>query len=258
MTSLAQILENFDPRSEFIPPPNWRQGRTVYGGLTAALALQAARLDASDDLPSLKSAQISFVGPASDALRFRTQTLRQGKSATSISVDCLAGPEVALRAVFFFANPRSSRIQHEFAKRPAVGRPDDYPRHVGEREAPASLSNFDLRFAGGSRPVTGSDHPEFVAWGRNLDASGVAPAIALVALADSLPPAAVASFTEFAPISSMVWTMNFPQPASPGEWFLLRSASQRAAHGYSFQTMEIWNEEGTLVQVGSQTVAIFA
>jgi acyl-CoA thioesterase len=43
-----------------------------------------------------------------------------------------------------------------------------------------------------------------------------------------------------------------------GEWFLLRSASQRSGDGYSFQTMEIWNEQGKLILSGSQTVAIFA
>lgn len=257
MTSLTQIIEGFNPSSEFNTPPNWFQGRTIYGGLSVALALQAALRDAPPDLPPLKSAQILFVGPASKSLTFKTLVLRQGKSATFISVDCMAGAAVAMRVMFIFADPRPSKIQHDFYQFPSVAGPENYQRLGTVSQAPASLSNFELRFAGRSLPVSGSDHPELIAWVRHVDASGVDPAVALMALGDSLPLAAMACFTEFAPISSMTWTLDLPQPVIAGEWFLLRSASQRAHDGYSFQTMEIWSEKGKLVLSGSQTVALF-
>ncbi|TXT38020.1 MAG: hypothetical protein FD135_3184 [Comamonadaceae bacterium] len=257
MTSLTQIIEDFNPSSAFDTPANWLQGRTIYGGLSAALALHAALRDAPPGLPPLKSAQIMFVGPASNALSFKTTVLRQGKSATCISVDCMAGAEVALRVMFIFAAPRPSKIQHDFHPFPAVSGPENYQSLGVVSQAPASLSNFELRFAGKSLPVTGSDHPELMAWVRHVDAVGVDPTVALLALGDSLPLAVMASFTEFAPISSMTWTLDMAQPLSAGEWFLLRSASQRAGEGYSFQTMEIWNEQGKLVLSGSQTVAFF-
>lgn len=257
MTSLAQIIEDFNPSSDFNTPSNWLQGRTIYGGLSAALALQAALRDAPPDLPPLKSAQILFVGPASTSLTFKTLVLRQGKSATCISVDCMAGADVAMRVMFIFADPRPSKIQHDFYQFPAVNGPESYQRLGVVSQAPASLSNFELRFAGKSLPVTGSDHPELMAWVRHIDAAGVDPAVALLALGDSLPLAVMACFTEFAPISSMTWTLDIAQPVTVGEWFLLRSASQRSGDGYSFQTMEIWNEQGKLLLSGSQTVAIF-
>jgi acyl-CoA thioesterase len=106
-------------------------------------------------------------------------------------------------------------------------------------------------------PVSGAAHPELMAWVRHVDAGGVDPTVALLALGDSLPLAVMASFTEFAPISSMTWTLDMAAPVSAGEWFLLRSTSQRASHGYSYQTMEIWSEQGQLVLSGSQTVTIF-
>lgn len=257
MTSLTQIIEDFTPSSEFNTPYNWLQGRTIYGGLSAALALQAALRDGPPGLPPLKSAQIAFVGPAATSLTFKTAVLRQGKSATCISVDCMAGADVALRAVFIFADPRPSKIQHDFYQFPAVSGPENYQRLAVVNQAPASLRNFELRFASKSLPVTGSDHPEMIAWVRHLGASGVDPAVALLALSDSLPLAVMACFTEFAPISSMAWTLDIAQPVVDGEWFLLRSASQRAGDGYSFQTMEVWSEQGGLVLSGSQTVAFF-
>jgi len=257
MTSLAQIIENFNPSCEFNTPANWLQGRTIYGGLSVALALQAALRDAPPGLPPLKSAQILFAGPASASLTFKTFVLRQGKSATCISVDCMAGTEVALRVMFIFANPRPSKIQHDFCQFPSVSGPESYQRLDVVSQAPAFLVNFELRFAGKSLPVSGADHPEMMAWVRHVDAVGVDPTVALLALGDSLPPAVMACFTEFAPVSSMNWTLDIAQPAVAGEWLLLRSSSQRSGDGYSFQTMEIWNEQGKLVLSGSQTVAIF-
>ena len=257
MASLTKIISDFALSAEFNTPENWLQGRTIYGGLSVALALQAALRDAPPDLPPLKSAQILFIGPASESLRFKTQTLRQGKSTTYISVDCLTKTDVSMRLAFIFANPRPSKIEHVFSRAPTVGLPDDYKSIGKVTLAPASLSNFDVRFAGQSLPVSGSDHPELIAWVRHIAASGVDPAVALIALGDSLPLAAMACFTEFAPISSMSWSLDLPEPAIPGEWFLLRSASQQAKNGYSFQTMNIWNEAGKLVLSGSQTVAIF-
>lgn len=258
MTSLAEVLETFNPSSAFDTPANWLQGRTIYGGLSVALALQAALRDAPAGLPPLKSAQILFVGPASASLTFKTFVLRQGKSATCVSVDCMAGTEVALRVMFIFADSRPSRIRHDFYQFPAVSGPHSYQSLGVVSQAPASLHNFELRFAGKSLPVTGSDHPELMAWVRHVDAVGVDPTVALLAMGDSLPLAVMACFTEFAPISSMTWTLDMAEPVVAGEWFLLRSASQRSADGYSFQTMEILNERGMLVLSGSQTVALFA
>jgi acyl-CoA thioesterase len=258
MTSLSELVSEFDASSEFSAPPNWLQGRTVFGGLSAALALQAAIQSTDFVLPPLKCAQISFVGPAKAALKYVVQPLRQGKSATSIGVDCLVDGEVVLRAVFFFASERESRIAHDFSQLPPVGAPDEHSVRLGGEGAPAALSNFELRHAAGSLPISGAKVPELAAWVRHRGAHGVSPSVAMLALADSLPVGAVTSFVERAPFSTMTWTLDFPKPAAVGEWFLLRSFSQQAGGGYSFQTMQVWDELGELAISGCQTVALFA
>ena len=55
----------------------------------------------------------------------------------------------------------------------------------------------------------------------------------------------------------MTWSLDLPRPAAPGTWFLQRVRSLAAASGYSFQLMEIWDEQRNLVLVSTQTVAIF-
>jgi len=257
MTSLRQIIENFSPSEGFNTPPNWYQGRTIYGGLSVALALQSALQDAPSDLPPLKSAQILFVGPGIDGLRFKVQTLRQGKSSTMIAVDGMVDDQLMLRVAFLFAHPRASIVQHDLTSCPVVQRPAFCISLHEVGPTPVHLGNFEVRMAGPHLPVSGGTHPELLAWIRHKDARGVDPAVALLALGDSLPPGAMACFKAFAPISSMNWNLDLAAPASLGDWFLLRSISQRGRDGYSFQTMDMWNEHGDLVLSGNQTVAIF-
>ena len=62
-------------------PESWSQGRTLYGGITAALCHEAA-LRMGDAPPPLRSAQLAFIGPAGGTLRLGPQLLRQGRSIT--------------------------------------------------------------------------------------------------------------------------------------------------------------------------------
>jgi acyl-CoA thioesterase len=257
MTSLREISQGFDPALEFAAPPEWLQGRTVYGGLSAALALQSAVRTIQGDLPPLRMAMVSFVGPATGGLRFRTQLLRRGKSTTSIAVDGIVGDDICVRAEFLFAAARPSAVRHDFLPCPSVDGPEScVPLHA--HNAPASLGNFELRPATTILPLSGATDPVLTAWARHGDASDVDPAVALIALADALPPAALATVRQMVPFSSMAWTLDFPQEVRSGNtWHLMRSTSLRAGDGYSYQSMEIWDEAGRLVLTGSQSVAIF-
>ena len=258
MTSFAQVLAQFDPDAPFVAPSNWAQGRTIFGGLSAALSLQAVLHQQPLGFPPFKSAQVSFIGPVNQGQTFDVGVLRQGRSVTSVSVDCLSGDDLALRTTLLFARPRESRIIHDAWGRPLVDGPSRYATlPLDNRVAPACAYNFEMRPAGGSLPVSGADNPELLMWVRHLDAQGVDPAGALIALADSLPPAAMTCFTEPAAISSASWMIDLPQPATAGEWFLINSFSLQALEGYSLQDMEIWDESGRRVLWARQTVAIF-
>ena len=160
----------------------------MFGGLSAALSLQTVLLEAWPDLPPFKSAQVSFIGPVTHAQTFNSSVLRQGRSVISVAVDCLSGDELALRTTLSFAQPRASRIVHDSWCRPPVGSPSEYRTlELDRKVAPACAYNFEMRSAGGSLPVSGAENPELLMWVRHLDAQGVDPAVALIALADSLP-----------------------------------------------------------------------
>ena len=63
LASLAQDGDQFHVE----PSEDWRQGRTLFGGLSACLAVRSAQR-AFPQLPPLRSAQFAFIGPVTGAL----------------------------------------------------------------------------------------------------------------------------------------------------------------------------------------------
>jgi hypothetical protein len=76
------------------------QGRTTYGGLSAALCLQRALLD-NPDLPAIRSTQINFIGPVGGKVQMQSKILRQGKPVYYIEVLIFGEKGLATHAVFW-------------------------------------------------------------------------------------------------------------------------------------------------------------
>jgi Acyl-CoA thioesterase len=260
MPSLSQLLSSFDPATGLELPASWQQGRTAYGGISTALAVAAAGAASEAPLPPLRSAQVSFIGPANGRLVFRPQLLRAGSSVVSMAVDVHAGAGLALRLALVFAQARDSSVAHSCAERPVVAPWSACPEFDMTRApfAPAFTRHFQIRPAGGAMPLSGAEHPELMIWVRHRDAAGVDPLLALVAMGDALPPAVFTALRAPAPASSINWSFDVLDPTPRGDWFLLRSTSEHARDGYSAQAMQVWDENGGLVMLGRQSVAVFA
>jgi acyl-CoA thioesterase len=252
---LAGVVDDGDGGYGAEPPDDWRQGRTLYGGLTAALCAQAAQLAVQSPAP-LRCLQVAFVAPAAGRVRAVPSLLRQGRSAAFVGVDAWADAAICARATLTYGFARESESAHDHAPAPPVAAPDRCPPALRDAEAPAFIGHFDVRHAGGERPFSGG-HPEFTMWARHRDSSGVEPAIALIAIADVLPPAAAVASPTRRPISSVTWSIDLVAPIPPTEWYLLRSASQFSADGYSLQTMGCWDVNGRCLALGRQLVAVF-
>ncbi|MBX3431356.1 MAG: thioesterase family protein [Hyphomonadaceae bacterium] len=264
MSSLRAVLDTLVPDGNVFAveaPVEWSQGRTLYGGITAALAYEAVRRS-HDALPPLRSAQFTFVGPASGRLRFTTALLRRGRSSTLIAADCLSEEGIAAKAVFAFGAARESKVEHNLLPMPNVQAPDACAsfRKEGAAARPGFWNNFETRLGAGGRLIDETaDKPEFAVWTRFLDSGGADPTTALLALADCLPPAAMVVFPAPAPISTITWTVDVAHvPQSLDGWHLLWSESEQAGEGYSLQNMAMWSERGELIATGRQTIAIFA
>ncbi len=264
MSSLRAAVETLTPEgADFVydAPEDWSQGRTLYGGMTAALAFEVVKRT-HGDLSPLRSAQLTFIGPATGHLHFTSTLLRRGRSSALIAAECFSEEGPAARAVFVFGAARESKVAHDFSAKPDVAAAEACPpfRKEGGATRPGFWNNFETRLGAGSRLIEpDAVRPEFAVWTRFLDTGGADPTTATLALADCLPPAAMVHFPQPAPISTMTWTIDIAQtPRSVDGWHLLWSASEHAAEGYSLQNMAMWSPSGDLIALGRQTVAIFA
>lgn len=264
MSSLRAVIDTLVPDGDSLvveAPVEWSQGRTLYGGITAAFAYEAVRRT-HEALPPLRSAQFTFVGPASGKLRFKSELLRRGRSTALIAAECVNDEGVVARAVFAFGATRESKVAHDLVPMPSVPKPDDCAsfRKEGAAARPGFWNNFETRLASGGRLVDPTaERPEFAVWTRYLDVDGADPVTAMLALADCLPPAAMVVFPAPAPISTITWTVDIAHtPQSFDGWHLLWSKSEQAGEGYSLQNMAMWTEAGELIALGRQAIAIFA
>lgn len=239
-------------------PDTWRQGRTLYGGMAAALCFEAATRTIPD-LPPLRSAQVAFAGPATGEVAVRAQLLRRGKSSAFVGCALSGADGPATTATFCFAADRSSAYTHEPRSMPEVQGAQDCPSLFGGFPGPDFAQHFEMRLAGGSRPMSGGA-PELLAWVRFRQTEQPRGVAALIALGDALPPAAMGLFTAPAMISSMTWSFEVLDPGAAeagADWWLMEAAAEHVAHGYSSQRMRIWTQEGLLVVTGRQLIAQF-
>ncbi|MEJ6009310.1 thioesterase family protein [Novosphingobium aquae] len=239
-------------------PEGWLQGRTAYGGFSAALALAAAMRMGGEGLPPLRSASVSFVGPASGEAEVRARVLRKGKNATWISAEITCGGACTLNATFVFMGPVNSAV-HLNRQVPPAGLlvPEEGREFEPHPHMPVFLRcNFEVRFA---LPKAEGKSAEICWWVRLKDRAALDPMVEVLLVADALPPGILPLLTPATPVSSMTWIANLltPAPITRDGWWLLRSSADYSERGCSSQHMGLWNADGEPVVSGMQSVAVF-
>ena len=239
-------------------PESWHQGRTAYGGFSAALCLAAAMRAGGEGLPPLRSATFSMIAPVNGRVAVTAEVLRRGRNASWVEARIEAGGGTAFSASLVFMGPVECRLHRNDRPVPAGLVPAAEARGVTyTAHTPAFLrENFESRHA---LTPSGAAGPEMCRWVRLNDAAGLEAMLALVLLADALPPGVMPLLSPGVPVSTMHWQINLltPAPVTRDGWYLLRSVGDYAEQGCSSQRMEIWNTDGAPVLAGMQSVALF-
>ncbi|MBS0253768.1 MAG: thioesterase family protein [Proteobacteria bacterium] len=237
---------------------DWAQGRTTYGGCSAALALAAAQRVGGADLPPLRSATVSFVGPLAGAVEARARVLRQGRNATWIGAEITGEGGVGLTASFVFMGAAGSTLELAGCAAPGDLVPFDQARDIpADAPIPTFLrANFAVRFA---RPPAPAPEAELCRWVRLEQGEGLDPMVEALLVGDAMPPAVLPLMQRGARVSSMTWQINLltARPATRDHWWLLRSEGDYASGGCSSQRMGLWNADGVPVATGMQSIAVF-
>ncbi|KAF7764532.1 hypothetical protein PCIT_b0557 [Pseudoalteromonas citrea] len=247
---------------EFSFPQNWCQGRTAFGGLSAAIMLQNMKHQLADER-RLLSMSINFVGPlfADQAFVLETQILRSGKNATQMLCTIKQDTQVCLIAQACFAKERASKVNvpvtHRHNLQPAnSARVLPYQEHV----MPAFFQHVDLNLQIGDMPFSGSSNSSLGGWMRFKE-TPLDPLneLHLLALADAWPPTLLQMANGPSPASSMSWYIEFVQDINldSDAWFGLDAQTHHAANGYGLEDAKIYAPDGHLLAISRQTVAIF-
>ncbi len=242
---------------------DWLQGRTTFGGLSAALAYRAVQLHLGQHLP-LRGVSVQFMGPVGEGeVSIKVDTLRQGKSVTFIQAVLTQNDRAGLMIQAALGAGRDSMIGVDapvLADVPPVEQSFMLPKEFDGK--PKFTSHFDMAWAVGTGPMTGHDSPKCGCWVR-LDEPHAIDEPYLIALMDILPPAVVQMFTKPAPISTLTWHMTpltdiAASGFKQGDWWYVELDSDGCKEGYSQQVATLYHESGVAVATSHQSVAIFA
>lgn len=249
VAAMARVGDRFELRGV----DGWLQGRTMYGGASSFLAYAAAR-KAMPDLPPLRGAQIGFIAPVGQDVEIAVSVLRQGRSVSQIQTDLYCDGALAHRGLWLFGSARPSNGEV------APPRAEDMVPYTDAEPASAPpglhfLKNFDIRNAEPTEARAGVVRR----WVRLKARESLDPLAEMALIGDALPPGSLRAMERQGPISSINWSFSLlgDTPVTHDGWWLLETASNHMADGFSSETLRMWNTDGVEVMRGLQTVAIF-
>ena len=190
--------------TEFPISAEWGQGRSIFGGLTAALVLVHIESNVELTGHDLRTVNIHFCGAviADIPCEFRHRVLSQGRSVTQIEGQLLQEGEVKTEIVACFTTDRISAIEINFPAKTfpvAVQDTKEMNFEFKQGSAPQFVSYFDLRQTNNNLPFTSSDHSLIMGWMRFAKPSESLNDATILALIDAWPPAILPMMTVRAP-----------------------------------------------------------
>lgn len=261
----SQVMQQFGadkPDSVIIEvPTQWGQGRAVFGGMAAALAM-AHLLPVIPETMPLRSVSVSFVAPLNAGkAKVQRRILRQGKSVIQAQVEIEQDGQVALMLLASFGTARPSA--HQLAADTAPQWPVQ-PVQVLPKQGPAPefTLHFDYHIARGQLPFSASKVREL---GGDIRMAGneskQAGILELLALVDAWPPVSLTLLNQPAPASSLTWTIEFiahDLSFSNTDWWRYLAEIEYGADGYHHIAARLWQPDGKLAAISRQTVTVFA
>lgn len=240
---------------------DWLQGRSVFGGLQAGLALRAMRFVVPGGVP-LRSLQTTFLAPVpAGSLHLQARVLRAGKSATHVEAQLTDGQQTLCTAIGIFGAARPSVVQIA-PVRPAVvcDKPLTFPYLPGI--TPAFTQHFDVRWLRGGLPFTGSKETRNVLEIGLRDAgSSLASEEHVLGIADFIPPIALSLLKKPSVGSSMTWMIEFLGNYAGGlplQGWRMDAELVAAGDGYTSQSGLLWGPDGSPVALSRQNMVVFA
>ncbi|USD42324.1 thioesterase family protein [Vibrio sp. SCSIO 43135] len=244
-------------------PQSWAQGRTAFGGISAALLYTTMKVKVAPDRP-LRSLTTNFVGPllSDTPFSFEVEVLREGKNASQLTARLVQNGDVAVMQQASFGIDRFSEIEVANSESHNLSQPNSLPLvPFVPSVTPSFIGNIDLAIEEGAMPYTGQPDSHVHGWMRFKEPPTHISDAHLICLIDAWPPAVLQMMKGPAPASTMMWNLEFihpHKPVDPKEWFAYKAITRQAGNGYAHLEADIWNDTGELVAISRQSVAVFS
>jgi acyl-CoA thioesterase len=244
---------------------NWAQGRTIFGGLQAALAVRAMR-DLVPQAVPLRVLQTSFIAPVSPGtLSIEAKVLRSGKSVTHVEARILDRDQTACLVIGIFGQSRPSVIELLPPKPevPAVEAAATLPYLEGV--TPTFTREITMRWARGATLFKGATEPKTQTYIGFRDEPYAGPGALgeaqIISYADVIPSPGLSLLKQPAMASSLTWTLEMLTddcgPAREGLW-LMDAVVDSGRDGYLNQSATLWSPEWEPIALSRQSVVVFA
>ncbi|MCM5678100.1 thioesterase family protein [Schlegelella sp. S2-27] len=246
---------------------DWLQGRTTFGGLIAACAVQAMRDVAGsawDGHVALLALQTSFVGPVGlGTMDVSVQVLREGRNLRQLQATATQQGQTAAVLLAVFGVQRTTALPPLEPAQPEVERrAADLPAlPFLPGVTPNFTQHLDFRWAEGQPPFTGGDFWHSRIHVRLKDPQPAAHELLAVMLADAAPTPALTRLAQRGPASSVTWALELAVPDATDDdcsgFWRIDKDTRAAAGGYVNETTRLWTPGGRLAAHGYQVVAVY-
>lgn len=260
---IFEALEQTKPEYVVDVDKTWTQGRTLFGGISAALCYQAAENLIEDGRP-VRSFHVNFIGPINfdSPIVIKAEILRTGKSVTQILATASQNERVCSMAQVCFGVKRESKLLSVAPEKHSMEVPKkgkfipQIPKIV-----PEFIQHFNLALDKGSFGFGKSDEAHLYGWSRYKKAPSEMKMAYLIALMDAWPPTMFQLLRLPAPASTMSWDVEFIDPElslHPEQWFASETEARHIRDGYGHEEAKFWDQNGNLLALSRQVVTVFA
>ena len=261
-----QLLRQAQTESEFNVNASWGQGRTLFGGLSAALAYEKIKHNVDPERP-LRSISINFSGQALADIPFSIseQVLSNGKSISQINGQLIQNERIVTQVCACFGIERESEISivSPKVKLPPIG--SNQRLNYMKGLTPEFVQHFEFEYCKGQFPFSNSPLNELAGWMRFKEPAENFTESHLIALIDAWPPTVLQKLKKPAPCATVSWNLEIVQPLSlleqplrANDWFYYAAEIKQAHHGYAHTEAKVYSSDGTLIALSRQLIAVYA
>lgn len=264
MHSLTQILATLAAKGDAYRATageDWAQGRTLFGGLIAALANAAMRKSVGHDRP-LRALQIAYIGPNTPGdVDFEPRILRSGKAVTLAACTVRSAGEVSATVTAMYGGARESALKIAIEPYDLAVQPSDVTDVPARFGLPTFTQHYRQRWARGEAPFTGAaSTPMSVYVNYRADAARTTTEAHALALMDAIPSPALAALKTPSPSSTLSWTLEILDHRFEfgiDEWWRLDADVDAAAEGYVAHTSHVINPARRVAAISRQVVVVY-